>query len=947
MSGDWFGGNNTSAQGRELGTQKPPATSAWQDRPSFLSRIGASALAVLEALSEKVPGLHLRIEHGHIDIIHKTAPLISLRELSAAISLPPRNLTVNLECKSNLWEKLAVDGWFDPGDSRSKAHLIVDHFQSQELGAYLPASMLKPVEDSPIHLDLSFASEGPEVFSAAFQGSSPALTLQMGREKSPINNLFLEGSLHMAEGRFEVGISRLTVENPQLSLSGQFLNDPKTPEARYYFECLNTDAASVRDVALALVGENEDVQDVFEIIRGGMVPRVIFEAQGPSLADLQKADRLRVTGSLQNGVVYIPEIDLRVSNVYGDVLIAHGILEGKNLRGRADASTGRNGSLTVALTEKDGPFHLDLEIDGDLAQLPPILARVVTDEAFLSELALVRVLSGRATGRLVLGDSLKRIATRVEVNDWNLRGLYQRFPSPLELKAGSFSYEGSTVAVKSLQGRAGKSELLDVSGSFDWSRGPRLELAAAARARVSLDEIFPWLMTFPSVSNNRWNLRSLGGTLWIDSLTFKGLLSRPDDWNFLAQGRVEELISRSDLLPDTLRVKSGTIVATPQSLQAANCTATGLDASLTASGKFTGYMGDLQAADFTFQGKIGPQAGEWISDLIHLPRDLRLRAPVSTSRTRLIWAKGAPTSLSSVFGVSGGPEVAMDLSLGAQELSINPLVITDQESNASLAVSLKEGEFAFGFKGNLAGGTLDRLFAGNQLFGGSMTGDLTTRLIPARMQDSTADGTLTVKDLWYAPAQGELLTLQDAAIEAKGNSLEVKTASFRVLNSVIELRGKAGIIADQVQLDLDLFADGIDWDHLQEFSPLKTLGGEDAGNATKRGVSLQELPVRGTVRVHAGHFTLDHYTWKPLRANLVFARDGIRLEVTEAGLCTIPTPASIIPSDQGPILLINLDARNLDLDSTLACLWEKKGIITGAFDLRGEITAKDAAPDHE
>jgi len=42
---------------------------------------------------------------------------------------------------------------------------------------------------------------------------------------------------------------------------------------------------------------------------------------------------------------------------------------------------------------------------------------VVTDEAFLRELALVRELSGRATGRLILGDTLNGITTRVEANE--------------------------------------------------------------------------------------------------------------------------------------------------------------------------------------------------------------------------------------------------------------------------------------------------------------------------------------------------------------------------------------------------------------------------------------------------------------------------------------------------------------------------------------------------
>jgi hypothetical protein len=71
----------------------------------------------------------------------------------------------------------------------------------------------------------------------------------------------------------------------------------------------------------------------------------------------------------------------------------------------------------------------------------------------------------------------------------------------------------------------------------------------------------------------------------------------------------------------------------------------------------------------------------------------------------------------------------------------------------------------------------------------------------------------------------------------------------------------------------------------------------------------------------------------------VFAHDGINIQVTEANLCAIPTPATIIPSSKGQLLFTKLDARNLDLDPTLACLWDRKGAITGVFDLKGEIMA--------
>jgi hypothetical protein len=923
---------HTPTQDSSTSSQEPSSTSHIQAQGWSVSYWGVRMHWALKILTSKPPGLNLQIERGSIGIRHEARSLILLQELSSDIVLSPDNLSMKIECRSDLWEKLALDGSFDLRESKGKGRIMLNHFQSQILGQYLPSRLPKPAGESPIHLDVSFSSEGPEVFSATFQGSSPSLTLQMGTEESVLKNINLNGLLQVTAGRVDLRLARFDLGDPQLSLSGQFLSVQEPPAVSYHLECKDVDAMAVRKVALALVGESPVVQDIFQIIRGGRVPLVVLEAQGSSTEDLKRGENLLVQGSLQDGEVFIEKINLMVTEAKGDVLISHGILKGKKLQGRAGGSTGRNGSLTVALTKSDGPFHLDIEIDADLAQLPPVLARVVDSKAFLRELALLQDITGRANGRLILGETLSSIQTKVEVNEWILKGKYQRVPFPMELQAQSFFYEGSKVSVESLKGHAGKSKWYDVSGSLDWSRGPVLELAPSTRARISLDEVFPWLMTFPDVRENGWNIESMKGILQIDTLAFQGFLSRPGDWRFLLKGRIEELTSRSGMLSDILTIKSGAIAATQKSLQTANCDLTYLDASLVASGELIGDLKDLQSADFSLYGTIGPQAGEWLSDQIHLPTDLRVRTPLSTPGVRFRWTREAQTTLSGILRVSGGPEISMVVDHDPQRLSINQLTIKDEESDAALTLGIKEAEVDFGFKGNLATGTLDRLFTGSRRFSGSAEGDLSARFIPNQLANSTAHGKLSVRDFLYVLAPGMSLRVENASLEAKGANLEVSTAAFRVMDTSFEIKGNVGVAEEQLQVDLDLLADGMDWDKLKSLSSLNRWG-------TEHGLGFLETPIRGTVRVNTGYFTYDNTTWKPLRAKLVFARDGISTQVTEANLCSIPTPATIIPSRQGQLLIIKLDGRNLDLDPTLACLWDRKGVITGAFDLQGEIFA--------
>jgi len=76
--------------------------------------------------------------------------------------------------------------------------------------------------------------------------------------------------------------------------------------------------------------------------------------------------------------------------------------------------------LKLGLTGKDPLFNLDISVDANLAQLPPILNRVVRNDAFIKEMALIDNPKGRATGRLYLGDSIDSIEAKVEVSQFNL-----------------------------------------------------------------------------------------------------------------------------------------------------------------------------------------------------------------------------------------------------------------------------------------------------------------------------------------------------------------------------------------------------------------------------------------------------------------------------------------------------------------------------------------------
>ena len=198
---------------------------------------------------------------------------------------------------------------------------------------------------------------------------------------------------------------------------------------------------------LAVDKEDPVVRRVFEIIREAEVPEILFSAHANSASDLRKPENFTIKGSIEKGVVFAPKADLLVSNVSGNVLIENGILNATDISGQSGGSSTSNGVLRIGLPKDDDTFHLDLPLSADLSDLPEVLKRVVHNEAFKRELSQIKDVSGKAQGRLVLGESLDAVRVRVESGPFQLSGRYSRVPEPIDLEGASFLLDGSKISV--------------------------------------------------------------------------------------------------------------------------------------------------------------------------------------------------------------------------------------------------------------------------------------------------------------------------------------------------------------------------------------------------------------------------------------------------------------------------------------------------------------------
>ena len=228
------------------------------------------------------------------------------------------------------------------------------------------------------------------------------------------------------------------------------------------------------------------------------------------------------------------------------MLIENGILNATDISGQSAGSSTSNGVLRIGLPKDDDTFHLDLPLSADLSELPEVLKRVVHNEAFRRELSQITDVSGKAQGRLVLGERLHAVRVRVESGPFQLSGRYSRIPEPIDLEGSSFLLDGSKISVESLAGKSGKSSFERIDLNYDWGEEKLLEINSQARSVVSMDLLNPCLR-----AHEYWKNFLDGpstGLLVLNSLRFSGPPADRSKWVFNASGSVEDVVVQAQAI---------------------------------------------------------------------------------------------------------------------------------------------------------------------------------------------------------------------------------------------------------------------------------------------------------------------------------------------------------------------------------------------------------------
>ena len=912
-----------------LPKEKLPAPAPKQ----YLSIAGLQqqAVSAIASLAQKVPLCSLQIDRGTLRFSSPDRTLFSFSNISAALDVSAGRAAVSAVCASNLWETLtlkAAAGISDPG---IEGTLSFSHLDAKPIiDCFFPGVI--PISSSAINGALTFTADKTGAFRASLSSAIQQLTLKEAEAQQVISGTLNKLSLEADARSTRVSFSA-QFDHPQLQATGRAAIDNKFREITLAVDGKNIDLASCRDVLRAAAGSQPLVKEINARLKGGTISDLFLKAQGLPGADLLNNNNAVLKAGFAHGRILVPEAGLSLQEVSGELSIRNRMLEAKNLQALLENSRAYSATLKIDLGRQYKPVLIETMFTADLSQLPA-LVRLIPASDIKTELSLIKSPRGTAEGKFRLSEEGSAYITEVDISGLNLQADYRTFPASLELRRGTCIYRDGTLFFKELSGRLGRSEIPAVSASFSLQDDLHFTITSSG-STLFFEDLLPVLNSFAATKNLLRDITGAHGSIALANLDLKGPLLSPEQWGFNLQGALQDISLEAAVLKGPAKIKGATIRADQRVFSLTAGRAALMDSTLEGSLTLDGYLQGIQKLRCAARGSLGRKSLETIARYISFPAELMPRAPLAVARSQLAWARTGATEFTGDFSCGNGPKVSLELRADPQALEIKSLKISGQSAESVLRLGIKEDWVDVSYTGAIDRETLDLLLANNQFVRGWIKGDITAQMDQKNPLKSTATGTLAWKDVQYPGIENLPVQIKSASIEAAGNSLQVKALDAVVGKCDLHAGGSVKFSQQGYVVDMNVASDSINLDALE-----KTL---TKGAAPASAEELWETPLRGRIRVAARSLSKAGLTWEPFNADVMFADKAITIAATEAKLCDIATPGTLMVTPDTMTLEVKPAAQKAAVKTVVKCLTGEKSIITGTLDVQSDLIAQGSA----
>ena len=393
------------------------------------------------------------------------------------------------------------------------------------------------------YLKIIFTYKTTGHLKASITCEHPELILK-NKKTAPISGKKLKAVIDVAKNNIQLTIKNFILDYPAMDLSVKYLNDENLKNTSLEFSGSKVNVDQTKKISLALFKGDEISNEIFKIVRSGNADDLTVSFHGKNLKTLFYEKNMLIRGKLTNGSIGIPATKLVTNKTWGNALVKNGVLHIYVKHGRIGNSSFKKAKLKINLLDRTFPFQGTFPIDADLGELAGILKRLLPDSDLEHELNLCSKIRGRAKGVLTLAKIKKKkpLSISVQADDINLEALYARLPEEISIKGGKFTYaDNSLIMIDKLNGSIGKSQFSNLHASIELTNQNVLEIKSG-RAVIAAGEIFPWLISFTKIESAVFPLKSVTGTVNINSFNLKGPVMHPGQWQYDINGTCSNIV---------------------------------------------------------------------------------------------------------------------------------------------------------------------------------------------------------------------------------------------------------------------------------------------------------------------------------------------------------------------------------------------------------------------
>jgi len=350
----------------------------------------------------------------------------------------------------------------------------------------------------------------------------------------------IESSFKITEDGYQSILTPFKLNYPEAIIGVQFETSRIKKKSVLHFTGTNIHIVPARQMSQRLFKDNKIVKNIFQIVRTGIVPKVVVSFHSNNLNDLFNANNLRLKGNIEKGSVNIPETDLTATGVNGHANINNGILDINTKNAIIKNSKLEKGRLSIdLLNHKNIPFQGEFSLDIDLSLIPQTLISLLPETFLARELSLVHDVKGRSKAKLtlLLEPEAKDLVVKISAPDLSLTGYYDRIPGNISIESVNFNYEPDKINLNHLNANINNNKFYDFNTfiNLKFKNDAWIKIQSGS-GYVELSSTIPWLRSYKKTREIISPVKDGKGKIHINSIELSGPILKPELWKYELKG---------------------------------------------------------------------------------------------------------------------------------------------------------------------------------------------------------------------------------------------------------------------------------------------------------------------------------------------------------------------------------------------------------------------------